>query len=40
MDVSELGKVLRLRDFKVVKTDGQIVHFQNGTYNKKTGIAK
>lgn len=40
MDVSELGKVLRLRDFKVVKTNGQIVHFQNGTYNKKTGIAK
>lgn len=40
MDVSELGKVLRLKDFKVLKTDGPIIHFQNGTYNKETGIAK
>jgi hypothetical protein len=40
MDLSELGKVLRLRDFHVLKTDGEIVYFQNGTYDKETGVAK
>lgn len=40
IDISELGKVLRLRDFNVLKTDGSIIYFQNGTYDKETGIAK
>jgi hypothetical protein len=39
-DLSELGKVLHLRDFEVIKTEGEIVYFQNGTYNKETGVAK
>jgi hypothetical protein len=35
----ELGRELRMRDFKVEKEDGDIVHFEQGTYNKSTGIA-
>lgn len=35
----ELGKMLRMRDFKVSKTEGDIVYFQNGTYNSATGEA-
>lgn len=40
MEASELGKVLHLRDFKVLKNEGEIVYFQNGTYNKVTGFVK
>lgn len=36
---AELGNVLRMRDFKVVKTEGEIVYFKGGTYNTTTGIA-
>jgi uncharacterized iron-regulated membrane protein len=35
----ELGKELRYRDFKVTKEEGDIVSYENGTYNKKTGVA-
>ena len=35
----ELGKALRIRDFKPTKTEGDIVYFENGTYNSKTGQA-
>lgn len=35
----ELGKLLRLRDFKPVKTEGDLVYFENGIYNSKTGEA-
>lgn len=35
---SELGMALHIRDFKVVKTEGDIVYFNNGTYNKTTGV--
>jgi hypothetical protein len=40
MELSELGKVLHMRDFQVLKTDGAIVYFQNGTYDKETGVVK
>ena len=40
METSELGEVLHLRDFKVLKNEGEIVYFQNGTYNKVTGFVK
>lgn len=36
----KLGRILHIRDFKVLKQDNEIVYFQNGTYNKTTGIAK
>ncbi|WP_346857878.1 hypothetical protein [uncultured Draconibacterium sp.] len=34
---SELGAVLRMRDFKVTKTDGDLLYFDTGFYNQKTG---
>jgi hypothetical protein len=36
----DLGRELRMRDFKVVTEDGAIVRFEQGTYNKSTGMAK
>ena len=36
----ELGRELRIRQFKVEKEVGNIVSFKQGTYNKETGIAK
>jgi len=40
IEESELGKLLHKRDFEVLKTEGDIVYFQDGTYNKVTGAAK
>ena len=37
---SDLGMVLHLRDFKVFKYEGDLVYFQNGTYNKVTGLVQ
>jgi hypothetical protein len=39
IDPSELGKMLRIKGFSVTKTEGDVVHFQNGSYNKTTGLA-
>ena len=36
----EIGKSLRMREFKVQKEEGDIIYFQSGTYNKSTGIAE
>lgn len=36
----ELGREMRLREFKVAKTEGDVVYFQNGTYNKTSGMAQ
>jgi hypothetical protein len=35
----ELGRALRIRDFKIEKTDGNIISFKQGTYNTETGVA-
>jgi hypothetical protein len=35
---SELGAILHMRNLEVSKTEGDIVYFKNGTYNKTTGI--
>jgi hypothetical protein len=35
----ELGRELRMRDFKIESEMGDIVSFKQGTYNKSTGIA-
>ncbi|MCA4900947.1 MAG: hypothetical protein ACK514_03600 [Bacteroidota bacterium] len=37
--LEEVGKTLRIRDFKITKTEGDLVYFQNGTYNTRTGEA-
>src|SRR6185436_3924209 len=36
----ELGRELRMRDFKITKEEGEIVSFEKGTYNRSTGTAK
>ena len=36
----ELGRELRMRDFKIEKEAGDIISFKQGTYNKATGLAK
>lgn len=36
----ELGMKLHIRGFEVTKTEGEIVYFKQGTYNKTTGVAK
>jgi hypothetical protein len=37
---SELGSALRMREFKVEKTEGDIIYFQGGSYDKATGTAE
>lgn len=37
---NELGKMLRIREFKVTKTEGNLLYFEGGKYNKETGIAE
>lgn len=35
----QLREKLQMKDFRIVKTEGDIVYFQNGTYNTTTGYA-
>jgi len=35
----ELGRALRIREFKVDKTEGDVMYFKTGVYNKVTGVA-
>ncbi len=37
---SQLGPALRLRQVKVIKKEGALLYFQEGTYNTETGSAK
>lgn len=37
MEIEGIGKELRLRDLKATKTEGEIIFFQNGSYNKTSG---
>jgi len=39
MEPAMIGEALRIRDLKVIKTEGDIVTFQSGTYNSTTGVA-
>jgi hypothetical protein len=39
VDQAELGRMLFIRDFEVLKVENDIVYFRAGTYNKTTGIA-
>ena len=39
MSIEDVGKELRIREIKVTKTEGEIVFFQTGSYNKTSGIA-
>lgn len=37
--IENLGKALRMRDFKIEKQDNDIIYFKQGTFNTKTGVA-
>jgi len=37
---SQLGPSLKLRNFKVTKTEGSTLFFKEGTYNSETGMTK
>jgi hypothetical protein len=37
---SELGPALRMREFKAEKTEGDIIYFRGGSYNKVTGATQ
>jgi uncharacterized iron-regulated membrane protein len=36
----EIGKALRIKEFKVDKEEGNIIYFKQGRYDKTTGIAE
>ena len=38
LKAEELAETLRIRGFKIEKEEGDLVHFNSGTYNKKTGL--
>jgi uncharacterized iron-regulated membrane protein len=38
--MEELGKALKIRELKIEKEENDIVYFQQGTFNKKTGVAQ
>jgi len=40
IEIPKLGMMLHMRDFKVISNDGDVVSFNNGTYNKATGVVK
>jgi hypothetical protein len=40
MPAEELGRALRIRDFKVENIEGNIVTFKQGSYNTETGVAR
>jgi len=37
LSATELGDALRIKGFAVSKTEGEVVHFRNGTYNTTSG---
>ena len=36
----QIGQMLRIRDFKITKEEGNMVYFDQGAYNKSTGEAQ
>jgi uncharacterized iron-regulated membrane protein len=38
--IEELGRALRVRDFKIEKEENGIIYFKQGTFNKTTGVAQ
>jgi hypothetical protein len=40
LDAAKLGENLRMREVKITKTEGDIVYFQNGSYNTVSGHAE
>lgn len=40
IDPSELGRNLRMREFNVEKTEGDVIYFKGGSYNISTGATE
>ena len=40
IDPAELGRNLRMREFNVEKTEGDVIYFKGGSYNKATGATE
>ena len=40
LSADKLGPVLKMREFKVTKTEGDMVYFKDGSYNAATGEVK
>ncbi len=40
LDAAELAPALRLRNFKITKTEGTTLYFPEGSYNGATGVAR
>jgi uncharacterized iron-regulated membrane protein len=40
LPAAEVGSALRIKEFKVERSDGSLIYFREGTYDKKTGLAK
>lgn len=40
MEIENVGKALKIKGIKVDKTENNVLYFNNGTYNSKTGEAK
>lgn len=38
--IADLGPALKLREFKILKTEGDIIYFQGGTFNTTSGEAQ
>lgn len=39
LEPDEVGKELHLRNFSLISSNDESIRFQNGTYNKETGVA-
>ena len=37
---AEVGSTLRIKEFKVERSEGSLIYFREGTYDKKSGLAK
>lgn len=40
LDEAALGTAIRMRNLKISKTEGTVVYFKDGNYDKSTGVAK
>lgn len=39
MTTEELGGALKMKNLKIERTEGNLLYFENGTYNRATGVA-
>jgi hypothetical protein len=37
---ADLGQVLKIREFKILRSEGDVIYFQGGSFNRATGEAE